>query len=66
MDPAIIAAIVYGIITGTAGIITTIAGIRAAKEKARDDCHKSLMEARKESEELAQRLHDLRMKEMDE
>lgn len=62
MDPAIFAALVYGILTGTAAIITAVAGFKASKKKDIEDCHEQLIKARLEAEDLSEKLHDIRMR----
>jgi hypothetical protein len=58
---------------GCAAILTSISGIlstwygfhksaKDAEKVANEECHKKLMEARKEGEEVAEELHKLKMK----
>jgi uncharacterized membrane protein len=63
-DPTLIG--LAALIAAIGGIISTIVGVRKARRderaKAEEECLQRLKEARKESEDLAAELHQLRMR----
>jgi hypothetical protein len=60
MDPGI-AALVAAIFTGLGTIVASLAGAISSRNKANEDCHEKLKLARKEGEEAAFELHEIRM-----
>jgi hypothetical protein len=69
----VILAVVEASLLGIAAIATSVSGVlstwygfhktnKEAKAAAEEECHKKLTAARKEGEEVAQELHDLKMK----
>jgi len=67
-DPTLLG--VAAIIASCGGILTTVVGIRKTRHDERataeEDCRNRLREARKEAEEAAHALHNLRMRELKE
>lgn len=58
------AAIIGGILTGIAAIITAWAAVVKAKREGHDECHEELRAARAEAEQLATELHAERMRDV--
>jgi Tfp pilus assembly protein PilO len=58
--------VVTAVLTGVATIITAYAGLvrskRDARSDAEDECHEKLRALRRENEQVADELHELRMR----